>query len=73
MSTNYGGSRTSQMLVGSILPFPALHFCFSETGEKKPQRKKKKRKGETAFQWVDQQLWLVPVPMFPWLLCGVKN
>jgi hypothetical protein len=64
MSTNYGRSRKSQMLLGLLLQFS--EFLLFQVPRKKKRRHKikKKKMGEMAFQQVDWQLLLVPAIMW---------
>jgi hypothetical protein len=55
----------AQMLEELVLPFSALCFCSSESGEKK--KKEKKRKKQLSSEWARQQLLFCRVLRLPGL------
>jgi hypothetical protein len=65
MFMNFGRSRMAQMLEELVLPFSALCFCSSESGEKK--KKEKKRKKQLSSEWARQQLLFCRVLRLPGL------
>jgi hypothetical protein len=67
MSTNYGRSRKSQMLLGLLLQFSEF-LLFQVPRKKKRRHKIKKKKWEKwlSSKWTGSCCWSQ-------LLCGMKN